>query len=112
MLFTFYPVPHNWHRYWVYLKTYQLLPMKRLTELVQDWFGQTVSQGTLDHALAQVAQSVDGVVEQVAQGVVASAVAHADETGVRVAGKLHWLHVMSTPGLTRYGIHPKRSFEK
>jgi transposase len=92
----------------VYLNAYQMLPMKRLTELVEDWFGQTVSQGTLDHALAQVAQSVDGVLAQVEQGLVAAPVAHADETGVRVAGKLHWLHVLSTPGLTRYGIHTKR----
>lgn len=95
----------------VYLNTYQLLPMKRLTELVQDWFGQPVSQGTLDYALAQVAKSVEGVLEQVEDGLVASAVAHADETGVRVAGKLHWLHVLSTPGLTHYGIHAKRGRE-
>jgi transposase len=95
----------------VYLNAYQLVPMKRLTELVQDWFGQPVSQGTLDHALAQVAESVEGVLEQVADGLVTSAVAHADETGVRVAGKLHWLHVMSTPGLTHYGIHAKRGRE-
>ena len=38
----------------------------------------------------------------------AAPVAHADESGVRVAGKLHWLHVMCTHLVTFYGIHAKR----
>jgi len=40
----------------------------------------------------------------VEQGLVNAAVAHADETGMRVGGKLCWIHVLSTPALTRYGI--------
>jgi len=92
----------------VYLNVYQLLPLKRVAELVQDWFGQRVSEGTLDRALRQTAQAVEPVVEAVERLLVHSPVAHADETGVRVAGKLHWLHVLSNGHLTRYGVHPKR----
>lgn len=95
----------------VYLNVYQLLPLRRITELTQDWFGQRVSEGTLDRAVKQAAAAVVGVLDEVERGLVSAPVAHADETGIRVAGKLHWLHVFSTSGLTRYGVHAKRGRE-
>lgn len=95
----------------VYLNAYQLLPLRRIAELTEDWFGQRVSEGTLDHALKQAGEAVTRTLAAVEHGLVTAAVAHADETGVRVAGKLHWLHVLSNAGLTRYGIHAKRGRE-
>lgn len=92
----------------VYLSAYQLLPLRRIAELTQDWLGQRVSEGTLERAVKEVGGRVEGVLNEVERQLVNAPVAHADETGMRVAGKLHWLHVLSTPELTRYGIHPKR----
>jgi transposase len=35
-------------------------------------------------------------------------VAHADESGLRVASRLHWLHTVASDMLTWYGVHAKR----
>jgi len=35
-------------------------------------------------------------------------IAHADETGMRVAGKIYWLHVLATSTLTWIGSHVNR----
>ena len=40
-----------------------------------------------------------------------AALINADESGLRVAGKLHWLHIAANDTLTWYGVHVKRGME-
>lgn len=95
----------------VYLNQQQLLPYDRLAQLCEDLFGQPLSAGTLatanERAYEQLAPFAQALFQQVPQ----ADVVHLDESGLRVAGKLHWLHVAATAGLTFYGVHPKRGTE-
>ncbi|MBU2758343.1 IS66 family transposase, partial [Acidithiobacillus sp. BN09-2] len=50
-------------------------------------------------------------VARIADAVRDARVAHFDETGMRVACKLHWLHAAATQTLTWVGIHTRRGQE-
>jgi transposase len=92
-----------------YLHQYQLLPVGRVQETLQDFYGQTVAQGTILWACDEVAEQVTPVHQAVKDHLTHhTGVAGFDETGIRVEGKLHWCHVTCTDRLTYYGIHVKR----
>jgi transposase len=92
----------------VSLLTDQLLPFERASEVVADLFGAALSEGTLQTAVETCAETLTEVEAQIKGQLGAEAVLHNDETGVRVAGKLHWLHVTSPAQLTHYAVHAKR----
>jgi transposase len=95
----------------VYLVEQQLVPYARVRELLADLFGQSLSVGTLVRMVQQCAQALAPVEEALKAEAQAAPVLHNDETGVRVAGRLQWVHVSSTPTLTHFGVHPKRGTE-
>jgi transposase len=95
----------------VYLTHYQQLPYQRSAELLGALVGLTLSPATLVNLGREAGARLAAPVAAIAQAVVGSAVAHADETGLRVAGALHWLHVLCTPLLTCYAVHAKRGAE-
>lgn len=95
----------------VYLTQYQLLPYARTAELFEDLAGIAISPGTVQAATQTAAEQVSPPVQAIHQALLEAPVAHADESGMRVQGKLHWLHVLSTNLLTAYWIHPKRGRE-
>ncbi len=95
----------------VYLRDYQLLPYQRLTELCRDLLGAGVCKRTVETAGMQVYAALAPFEEALRAGLLDEAVLHADETGMRVEGKLHWLHSLSSQTLTLYQAHPKRGGE-
>jgi transposase len=92
----------------VYLNQYQLLPKKRVTELVADVWGATLSAGTVCAAVQRCFAGLAGTEARIQEGLRQARCVRFDETSVKIAGKLHWNHSASTPELTAYGIHRSR----
>jgi transposase len=94
-----------------YLRSQQFIPSERTAQMVMDLFGCSVSEGTIQAALRTAFHALEGFEISVKELIVRAPIAHADESGLRVAKKLHWLHVTSTKTLTWYGVHAKRGGE-
>jgi transposase len=90
---------------------YQNLPDGRSAELIGVLAGITLSPATLVNMGRKAAARLAAPVATIGQASVRSVAAHADETGMRVAGALQWRHVLCTSLLTVYAAHAKRGVE-
>ena len=95
----------------LYLFNQQLLPFDRLRQTCLDLFGQPLSLGTVSQTNERAYQTLAPVEAAIARALIQAPVVHVDESGLRVAGCRHWLHVASTADLTFYGVHGKRGTE-
>ena len=92
----------------LYLLHYQLLPEKRLAELMAHLFGVHLVTATIARISQDCAQRFQSFADAVRDRVAAAPVKHMDETGFRIGGKTQWLHIASTVLLTFYRVSPKR----
>lgn len=95
----------------VYLSQYQLLPYERVSEVMEHLFDHSLSEGTIVNANLELYEQLEPVEREIVNRIVASSVAHFDETGIRVQGKTQWCHVASTDQYTHYFHHVKRGKE-
>jgi transposase len=91
---------HGVKAYAVLLNGHFKLPFKKIQLLFGDLFGYSINKSTVYSAIQKCYNELEESEELIKTKVVESQVAHADETGLRVAGKLHWLHT-ATSFLTR-----------
>jgi transposase len=92
----------------LYLLHYQLLPEKRLAELMAHLFGMHLVTATIARISQDCAQRFQSFADAVRDHVAAAPVKHMDETGLRIGGKTQWLHIASTVLLTFYRVSPRR----
>ena len=93
----------------VYFNQQHHVPLERTVEILEDLYGQTLSEGTIVEACNQVAQGVEPVYQAIqAELIETKGTAHFDKTGARVEKKLWRLHVVCTDLLTYYAVHQNR----
>ena len=96
----------------VYLMNQHLLPYGRTAEIIEDFYQHRISPSTFYRINKACFEMLRSSVDRIKENILASAVVHFDETGLRV-GKphKHWLHTASTASQTFYYIHKKRGSE-
>jgi len=93
------------------LSVNQMIATERIAQYIQDHHGIEVSEGTIDSMLNKTYTSLESHEVALREALMAASVVHSDETGVRVEGKLHWEHTVSSGPLTLLVIHKKRGGE-
>jgi len=102
------PTVQTWASYFT---NHHHIPVERTTEIFADLVHHRMSEATvlkasedLETCIAPSTEAVKGLLRD-------AEVLHVDESGLRVRGMLHWLHVACTERLTSYEVHAKRGHE-
>jgi transposase len=95
----------------VYLHQGQLVPTARTCDALASLCGCHLSEASLLQWSELASQRLAPTVERIAELLVASPMQHGDETGIRIYGMLHWLHVNCTRDLTHLSWHASRGRE-
>ncbi len=94
--------------YAVLLNVHFKLPFKKIQLLFGDLFGYSINESTVYSAGQQCYQNLQESEKIIKSKIAGSDVTHVDETGMRVQGKLHWLHTASSSLFTYLFMHEKR----
>jgi transposase len=92
----------------VLLNVHFKLPYKKIQLLFNDLFGYSINESTVSLAGEKCYEKLEKSEEIIKSKITENNVIHADETGLRVAGKLHWLHTATTRLYTYLFVHEKR----
>jgi len=84
------------------------LSFEKTQTIFYDLFGYQINESTLIRANEICYENLEQTQALIQQQILSSPTAHSDESGIRVKGKLNWLHVTSTELFTYFFVHPKR----
>ena len=95
----------------IYLYVGQFLSKDRTARALAELFGTPISGGTVAAMTARAAAGLAAFTGQVREQLTKAEVAHFDETGLRVASRLRWVHSASTGKYVLITVHDKRGVE-
>lgn len=92
----------------VLLNVHYRLPYKKIQGLFNDLFGYPINESTISQAGKKCYAILEESEQIIKSKIVGQKVAHADETGIRIEGKLQWLHTATSLLYTYLFVHEKR----
>jgi transposase len=84
------------------------IALERVSRLLGDLFSHPVNAATILSAQHRAYDRLAASEAVIQEALLSSAALNVDETGLRAAGKLHWLHGASSSQLSYFFVHPKR----
>jgi transposase len=94
-----------------YLWHGQFLSRDRACQALGEMFGCEPSPAVIAAAAKKIAAAVSPALDAIIKALLQAEVAHFDETGFRVAGKLAWVHSASAGRYVLHTVHAKRGTE-
>ena len=94
-----------------YLSVYQHIPYYRLTVLLKDLFGISLSEGTVDNMLKKNTRIAQPVYEIIQQRIQQEKSIGGDETGALINGKPGWFFVWQSKALTFIAASASRGYK-
>lgn len=95
----------------VVLSTEYCMPYEKITTLFKVLFNCQFNESTAVKYNEKCYTLLENIEQEIIAQIISSEITHADETGLRVENKLHWLHTTSTKDWTYLLMHPKRGKE-
>lgn len=90
------------------LSNHWMVSLERLQQIFYEVYSLKISQETLNSCNKECFEKLATFEEKVTQALLKVEVLHADESWLRVWGKLERAHVASSPAYTLYRVHEKR----
>ena len=97
----------------VYMSVFQLVPLDRVRNFFNDQMKLSLSKGSISNFNEETHRRLiaSGFLDWIKKTLLSSPILHADESGINVGGKGHWLHSLSNGMVTLYGADRKRGKE-
>lgn len=92
----------------MYLRFVHAVSYKRLSRLMLDLFGLSISEGALDAAFQRGKPRFDADVAAILTRLRRARVIYSDETGVRIDGRGHWNWVFQNADVVIHVVRPSR----
>jgi transposase len=94
-----------------YFRQRNFIPTERMAEIFSDLFGLSISEATFINTTRKCSDLLSDHEVKAIEILKASPVIHCDETGIKVNGRLFWIHNVSNDQTTVQMAHEKRGKE-